>query len=313
MGLTAFIDVAIGLIVIYLGASLMITVFNEWLSQVKEWRQQVLAKSLEQLFNGQGFAQALEKLPGLPLLSDLLKTQRSQADPILLARGVAAALSDGAAEGKATLEAVRAGLRHLPESQAKQTLTALAATCADDLERFVREAGASIDHALTNLGQTYRNRMQLVSFLLGLTISIAFNIDTLHLVDRLYTDKALRNQAVAMAEGLATMTKAEQLQDCAAEWGKDPKSVSQGCTPVARLLDATIALRQPGQAALPIGWGEGRRHTPDTATAAMLSLLGWLITAVAISFGAPFWFDLLGKLLSLRRGFAAAPPSNSNP
>lgn len=30
-------------------------------------------------------------------------------------------------------------------------------------------------------------------------------------------------------------------------------------------------------------------------------LLGWFIAAVGISFGAPFWFDLLGKLVNIRR------------
>lgn len=31
-------------------------------------------------------------------------------------------------------------------------------------------------------------------------------------------------------------------------------------------------------------------------------LLGWLLTALALSLGAPFWFDLLGKLVNVRSG-----------
>ena len=31
-----------------------------------------------------------------------------------------------------------------------------------------------------------------------------------------------------------------------------------------------------------------------------VKLLGWLLTAFAVSFGAPFWFDALSKLGSLR-------------
>lgn len=31
-----------------------------------------------------------------------------------------------------------------------------------------------------------------------------------------------------------------------------------------------------------------------------LSILGWLLTAIALSFGAPFWFDLLNKLVNIR-------------
>jgi hypothetical protein len=30
------------------------------------------------------------------------------------------------------------------------------------------------------------------------------------------------------------------------------------------------------------------------------TIVGWLITALAITLGAPFWFDLLGKLISIR-------------
>ena len=32
----------------------------------------------------------------------------------------------------------------------------------------------------------------------------------------------------------------------------------------------------------------------------MLSLFGWLLTGVAITLGAPFWFDVLGKVSNLR-------------
>ena len=34
------------------------------------------------------------------------------------------------------------------------------------------------------------------------------------------------------------------------------------------------------------------------------TILGWLITAFAISLGAPFWFDLLNKLMQVRNSVA---------
>jgi hypothetical protein len=30
--------------------------------------------------------------------------------------------------------------------------------------------------------------------------------------------------------------------------------------------------------------------------------MGWLITALAVSLGAPFWFDLLNRLINVRHG-----------
>lgn len=53
-----------------------------------------------------------------------------------------------------------------------------------------------------------------------------------------------------------------------------------------------------------------------------LVVIGWLVTAVAVSLGAPFWFDALGKLANLRgsgpppsaadrSGIAATPPGGT--
>lgn len=43
----------------------------------------------------------------------------------------------------------------------------------------------------------------------------------------------------------------------------------------------------------------------------MLSVVGWLITALAISLGAPFWFDLLSKLIKMRSAGTKASASDS--
>ena len=43
-------------------------------------------------------------------------------------------------------------------------------------------------------------------------------------------------------------------------------------------------------------------------------LLGWLMTALAVSIGAPFWFDLFGRLVNLRAtGAKPAPPAKPAP
>ena len=46
----------------------------------------------------------------------------------------------------------------------------------------------------------------------------------------------------------------------------------------------------------PIGWGEGEGGWLDW----LKRIFGWLITTAAVSLGAPFWFDLLGKVANLR-------------
>ena len=47
-----------------------------------------------------------------------------------------------------------------------------------------------------------------------------------------------------------------------------------------------------------IGW-QGP-YAPKTVRDWFFSIPGWLLTALAESLGAPFWFDLLGKFLNIR-------------
>ena len=53
------------------------------------------------------------------------------------------------------------------------------------------------------------------------------------------------------------------------------------------------------------------QYSPNQA-GGLETLLGWLITALAITLGAPFWFDLLSKLISLRGAGKISPPGDSN-
>ena len=64
---------------------------------------------------------------------------------------------------------------------------------------------------------------------------------------------------------------------------------------------------------LPIGWNNEDPRTrwswPNEG-AFWLKLLGWLLTAFAISLGAPFWFDMLNKVMNIR---ASVKPHSSPP
>ena len=58
---------------------------------------------------------------------------------------------------------------------------------------------------------------------------------------------------------------------------------------------------------LPIGWNcVGNRAWDywDCAETKLrkepITILGWIVTAIALSLGAPFWFDLLQKFVNLR-------------
>jgi len=84
---------------------------------------------------------------------------------------------------------------------------------------------------------------------------------------------------------------------------------------IKSLLSTNLeGLREP----LGLGWYEST--APQTKYEWFLKIMGWLITALAVSLGAPFWFDLLKKIMSIRnsgyipnkvKSAVAATPSNT--
>ena len=72
------------------------------------------------------------------------------------------------------------------------------------------------------------------------------------------------------------------------------------------------AVRTMNGFGLPIGWhnGDWERTWRDIPTG-VTTVLGWLMTALAASLGAPFWFDTLNKIVTIRAGGRA--PEEKDP
>jgi len=117
---------------------------------------------------------------------------------------------------------------------------------------------------------------------LGAALAIFVNADCIDYAKRLSKDSSLRQSVVAMA---ATAKK---------DPTKDDKT-----EPVDKIKKEINALDGIG---LPIGWGE---HHYEHSFCGGLSafhdhVIGWRLTALAISLGAPFWFDTLNRLMVVR-------------
>jgi len=140
---------------------------------------------------------------------------------------------------------------------------------ARDLQTFQNMVAGWFDNAMARMSGTYKRRQLLVSLLIALLLAILFNIDSIHLFRTLWQQPAL----------------AAHLHDAPA--ALDPAA-----------LDALMAL--------PIGW----THFPPVAGAAfMLQVAGWIVTASTALFGAPFWFDLMQRVVHMRA--AGAKPDET--
>lgn len=304
MNLTAFVDVAIGLSLIYLGASLFVTIINEYIAQVLQLRGKQLFESLKELIDDPDVREKLKSVPSLaPFFDDKRKKSGSYVDPNVLAQLVVGALKN-AENGFKSMEDLLGAIKQLGGGKLKQQLSALAANVEQDIDKFVERVSQWADRSLHMMGDAYKKKMQWISFGIGLGIAVVFNIDTVIITAELYRNKEAREATVAVALQLTEATQDEAFKKCMAMTPAERRSAPE-CASMSGLVDAVLS-RNDTLGELPIGW-DSLGQVWDEAVPGLNAVwirhwIGWLLTALAISLGASFWFDLLTRLVNIRHG-----------
>jgi hypothetical protein len=169
----------------------------------------------------------------------------------------------------------------------------------------------------------YKQQSQLILFLIGLVLAISFNIDTIAIYNILTKDKTAREGMVQMAvhSRLDSSTAASSLREQSDQasnvlgLGRPYADTCRKCE--ALMKDTTVNAADPvTKARLErctrfMKEQEDRRlfqYSPRQ-TGGLLTIIGFILTALGISLGAPFWFDLLNKIVRLR--YAGDKPSNN--
>jgi len=189
-----------------------------------------------------------------------------------------------------------------------QTLTYIKSLWADaqgDVEKFSGFLEQWFNDTMERASGWFKKKTQLILFFIGLALAISFNIDTISIGGILSNDPKL----------------AAQLADNASVYVQNHKEIgSQTQMEQGVAADKTMILNIDNQFKTTINKSDSLMNTAnalirgDIADTNKLlglgwsgsvnfhwwSIIGWIITALAISLGAPFWFDLLNKLMQLR-------------
>lgn len=290
----AALDVALGLIFVYLVLALVCSALNETISTVFSWRASFLREGVANLLdpenpaNGMTLAATLYTHPLVNALIRPVSRKRKLRYPAYLpARVFASALLDfdGNGAGRSVEQAIAA----VPSKQAQAALTTLWTDAKGDPAVFRQSVESWFDDAMERVSGWYRRRVQLVMWVLAAGIALTLNVDTIRIADHLWKDKTVRAAVVARAENPPASGTALRVTD------------------VANSVDGLKQLR------LPIGWtAEPRPHGGwDWLVTALLKAIGLVMTAAALTLGAPFWFDALGKIAPLRA--TGAKPAKAEP
>lgn len=289
----AALDVAIGLIFVYLILSLICSALNETISGIFSWRAKFLREGIANLLDPADHSAGkmhLETLYRHPLISGLIRPVsrkgRKRYPSYIPSRTFVAAVLDF--DTKDAASSVESAVAAIPSKPLRDAMQLLLTNAENDAVRFRRSAEQWYDDAMERVSGWYRRRVQLVMWGIALAIVLALNADTVRISEHLWSDKTVRAAVIARANSAKT-------------------SGEPDLPGVARQVD------QLKQIAVPIGWSvETRPHsTGGWVTRILLKLVGMLLTAAALSLGAPFWFDTLSKVARLRSSGAPPPASDA--
>ncbi|HSP63774.1 MAG TPA: hypothetical protein VLQ90_12375, partial [Pyrinomonadaceae bacterium] len=216
----------------------------------------------------------------------------------------------------------------------KRTLRSMIDAAGNDVSKARDNIEAWFNSGMDRVSGWYKRRSQTVIFFLGLAIAIAINADSLLIVRALSTNKPLRESMVSAAQDYArnnASSTPKATPSSTAPPSPSPAPSPAKTSPTGSSTPAPPACKEDPNSpqcafeknldiiknnmqkvGLPIGWVEGgndiRREWPGnnwTSYGGWWSQIGWhwmgwLMTALALSMGAPFWFDLLNKFIVVR-------------
>jgi hypothetical protein len=284
------LDVAIGMIFSYLLLSLICSVVNELIERSLKNRAGDLEKGLRELLNDPDGSNLVKKVYDHGMISSLFKgtydpkaRDKSNLPSYIPSRNFALAIlgvlvpDSSAADSMASF---REAVGKIENARVKNALSAMLQAAADDVNKFRENIESWFNSTMDRVSGWYKRRSQLIVFVLGFLAAGAMNVNSVSIANDLWVHKAQRDALVSSAQGYLV------------NHPDDQKGMN------ARLKADIDSLENYG---LPIGWNISWHRTWQRWIAfGLLSLLGWFITACAVSLGAPFWFDVLNKFIVVR-------------
>jgi hypothetical protein len=325
MGLTGILEIAIGLIFVYSLVSMFCSGLNEFIAQELGRRGKFLREGLInivgdrwiylRMINHPLVSSLYRDLPGKPrtpsyipapnfvnALLDLVVLRAAQLDPDFVTE----------VNASQSFEDVRAAALKCKER---------GYTVGDAILPLLDAAQGNLDQARKNIAGWYESGMERVSgwykkytrrhlLAVGLLVAVLFNVDTLTIVTELSKSANLRK---SLADAASQVVETNRFNGVPVEpTDVDVKNAQD------HLKGFVAAMTEYERQGLPVGFSCLSLETPEgkplfsmlkdcwnqTKREAsgywFLKILGWTLTGLAVSIGAPFWYDLLNKFVDLR-------------
>ena len=333
---SAALELAIGLSLFFLTISLICSALREMIEALFKTRSADLERALRELLGDPHGTGTLATLMAHPLIAGLFRgayhasgAGRGGNFPAYIPAGqFATAIIDLAARGPSEaapyapapvwqgpidIDRLR-GLTPSIEDGVLRRALQTATDGAQTLDEAKRRLEAWFNGSMDRASGWYKRRTQWILLAIGFAAALILNLDAITVTRHLFDDPALRTAAVHRAALLASDKTGAEPPTIAALRG-ELSSVGfpvgwawQDGRPWPGAQERLCAMPgcDPSQQWL---LAADRVHTIRIGDL-LLMPIGWLITALAVTMGAPFWFDLLGKIMIVR---STVKPAQKSP
>jgi hypothetical protein len=320
MQLDAVLEVAIGMIFVWLIMSIGTLEIQNRISLWLNWRADLLEKTIRDMLKD---PQMVRNLYDHPIIQQLTPRDKKNnlKRPDYIPNRVFATVAfevimnagktgDTVPVDTMSIEGMRESVKRLAETNPPlaRTFQHMVPNLERDVENFEnRITGYRLNvedwfHNVMGQASTiYKQRAQVIAFIVGFGIAVLLNIDTINIAQKLWQEPTTRAVLVAQAEAQAAesdptssdfLAKTQSLafpvgwtttladnQSCGWLGAEDYQLVIRSAG-TCRLLTGLPALND--------GWG------------LLVKLCGYLLSAFAAAQGAPFWFDILRRLVGIK-------------
>ncbi|HMF54337.1 MAG TPA: hypothetical protein VK593_08300 [Edaphobacter sp.] len=334
--ITTIVGFAISMAFLFLMLSAACSAIQEIIANLLHWREKTLERGLAGLLMSNEFK---EEVYNQPLIQGLCSPDRkgdlSRRPSYIPSTTLALAILQAARQQNLKLDGSASALAK--EDRFKKTEELLASLLRDckDLPEQRRRLEIWFNESMDRVSDWYKRKSHAWIWIFGIILCLLLNADAISLSKRFWNDQTLRDAVAAEATEYVKSTPRDQAI------GNDQEELDQSIHRINLLREQlpgvplgwcfVDAKQGPDQKAAVKVDGFKASCWPDlvhpSSSFSQVSLAGtdprlvdlsewswWLwkivgiaATALAISQGAPFWFDLLKKAVNLR--LAGAPPA----
>ncbi len=295
---SVLLDIGIGLMFVYLSLSLIVTAAAELLNSLVNIRAQHLRRGIELLLDDRRLAKAFYAHPlisGLTTRRRWLRYGGREGGPSYIPREIfVAVLQDVLAEkypnvARADLAALIAALP--PNNSMERSISALMASAQTAVADAQAATARWFDDAMERVSGNTKRFSQMATLGIGLFRTLARD----EVQRTAYREAAMAAVARGTPATDACLTERKAREAYTAAPATDRPVLDAKIA--AECLDEVTRTALSDLPGMTLGW---QRNPFADPMSGIRAVLGWILTALALSLGAPFWFDLLSKVVRIR-------------